>query len=244
MEENILGEKIAEGKTKIVYSTRENDKVILRFKDDITALDGKKHDTINGKGKINAEVSAKLFHLLEKNRIPTHFISLIGPATMKVRKLKMIPVEVVCRNIAAGHLVKNYPFFTKGEKLKKPLIEFYLKDDKLHDPLLSEEHLIAFNLMNKNEVQKIKNITRKANRILSKFMDKLGLQLVDFKLEFGRDSRGRLRIGDELNIDCMRLWKKDTGESLDKDVYRSGESLEKVSRVYDESYKLIVGRCK
>ncbi|OYT55348.1 MAG: phosphoribosylaminoimidazolesuccinocarboxamide synthase [Candidatus Hecatellales archaeon ex4484_218] len=240
MEINLLN-KIAEGKTKIVYSSTSSDEVFLKFKDDITALDGEKHNVLPGKGVINAKVSAKIFSLLEEKDIPTHFVKLVDDTTMKVKKLKMIPVEVVCRNVAAGHLVKNYPFFRKGDKLKEPLIEFFLKDDLHHDPLLSEEHLKIFGLMEEKEIENVKRITRRVNEVLREFMEKLGLQLVDFKLEFGRDKEGKLRVGDELNIDCMRLWDLKTGESLDKDVYRKGESLEKVLQTYTKVYKLIVG---
>ena len=236
-----MPKKIAEGKTKIVYASSSKDEVLLKFKDDVTALDGEKHDVLPGKGAINAGVSAKIFSLLEKKGIPTHFISMVDSSTMRVRKLKMIPVEVVCRNIAAGHLVKNYPFFKRGEKLKTPLVEFYLKNDLFHDPLLSEEHLKVFGLMAKREIEEVKKITFKVNRVLSGFMRKLGLQLVDFKLEFGRDRRGKLRVGDELNIDCMRLWSLKTGESMDKDVYREGKPLDSVLQTYIQIYRLIVG---
>lgn len=234
--------KLAEGKTKIVYALPVKDEVLLKFKDDITALDGKKHDVLPGKGMINAGVSAKIFSLLKKKGIPTHFVKMVDSSTMKVKKLNMIPVEVVCRNIAAGHLVKNYPFFKKGEKLKTPLIEFYLKNDLFHDPLLSEEHLKVFGLMNKREIDETKKITLKVNKILSGFMWKLGLELVDFKLEFGKDKKGKLRVGDELNIDCMRLWDLKTGKSMDKDVYREGADLDKVLQTYVQTYRLIVGK--
>ncbi len=234
-------EKLTEGKTKTVYLTKNSDEVLLEFRNDITALDGKKHDILKEKGSINAAVSAKIFSLLEENGIPTHFIELVAPTVMRVRRLEMIPVEVVCRNFAAGHLVKSYPFVKKGEKLRRSLIEFFLKNDLYHDPLLSEEHLTVFGLMSKEEIRTVKKITRKINKVLSKYMLKLGLRLVDFKVEFGRDKTGKLRVGDELNIDSMRLWNLKTGESMDKDVYRQGESLEKVSQVYVQTYKLIVG---
>jgi phosphoribosylaminoimidazole-succinocarboxamide synthase len=216
--------------------------VLLRFKDSITALDGEKHDVIHRKAEVNAAVSAELFKMLEQEKIPTHFLRLKEATLMQVRRLRMIPVEVVCRNIAAGKLVKSYPFFKHGEKLKTPLVEFFLKDDKRHDPLLSEEHMIASGLASKEEVKKLKMITLKVNSVLRKFMLKRGLLLVDFKIEVGRDHRGTLRVGDELNIDSMRIWDKKTGEVKDKDIYRKGGRLDEVARTYYQSYKLILGR--
>jgi len=216
--------------------------VLLRFKDSITALDGEKHDVIPHKAEVNATISAVLLQMLEKKKIPTHFLRLKETTLMLVRRLKMLPVEVVCRNIATGKLVKSYPLFKQGERLKSPLVEFFLKDDALHDPLLSEEHMAISGLANKNEVKRLKELTLKVNRALSRFMVKRGLQLVDFKIEVGRDSRGKLRVGDELNIDCMRLWDLKTGEARDKDIYRKGGKLDEVAQTYLQSYKLIVGR--
>ncbi|MFH1328393.1 MAG: phosphoribosylaminoimidazolesuccinocarboxamide synthase, partial [Candidatus Bathyarchaeota archaeon] len=202
---------------------------------------GEKHDTISKKGAVNATVSAKIFQLLEKNNVPTHFTKLVEPTLMLVHKLNMIPVEVVCRNIAAGHLVKSLPMFKKGDKLKIPLIEFYLKDDALHDPLLVEDHMVALGLAKRNEVNDIRKLTLKVNNILKRFMAKRKLLLVDFKIEFGRDTRGKIRLGDELNIDSMRLWDMATGKNVDKDSYREGLSLEVVEKTYLDSYKRIIG---
>jgi len=240
--ERPLTDKIGEGKTKIVYSSSKPNEVLLRFKDSITALDGEKQDFIPHKAEVNSAVSAVLFQMLEKEKIPTHFLRLKEPTLMQVRRLKMIPVEVVCRNIATGKLIKSYPFFKHGERLKSPLVEFFLKDDALHDPLLSEEHMTVSGLASKNEVKRLKELALKVNRALSRFMTKRGLQLVDFKIEVGRDSQGELRVGDELNIDCMRLWDLKTGEVKDKDIYRRGGKLDEVARTYFQSYKLIVGR--
>ena len=232
--------KLGEGKTKIVYESSQPGQVLLKFKDDITALDGVKKDRIEGKGSINARLSAFLFRLLEEKGIPTHFISVENPSTLRVLKLEMIPVEVVCRNIAAGRLVKTYPFYRHGEVLNQPLVEFFLKDDAYHDPLLSEEHLKIFGLMGGEEIVEAKQITLKVNAVLKEFLRLKGLRLVDFKLEFGRDFEGRLRVGDELNLDSMRLWRED-GKSLDKDVYRRGGSLSEVAEVYRTAYKMITG---
>jgi phosphoribosylaminoimidazole-succinocarboxamide synthase len=233
--------KLGEGKTKIVYGIPRLDWVLLKFKDDITALDGAKKDRIPGKGSINARLSAFLFRLLEAHGIPTHFLKAEDSSTLRVVWLRMIPVEVVCRNIATGRLVKTYPFYKQGDLLKKPLVEFFLKDDAYHDPLLSEEHMKVFRLASLSEISDMKRITLKTNSVLKSFLRRKGLRLADFKLEFGRDPKGKLRVGDELNLDSMRLWSLKTGRSLDKDVYRRGGSLEEVTQVYRETYKIITG---
>lgn len=232
--------KLGEGKTKIVFQGPRPSQVLLKFKDDITALDGVKKDKIPGKGSINAKLSAFFFKLLEAAGIPTHFLGLEDSSTMRVVKLEMIPVEVVCRNIATGRLIKTYPFFRQGEALKKPLIEFFLKDDTYHDPLLSEEHLKVFGLAKPSEIAFMKRATLKANKVLKEYLRGKGLSLVDFKLEFGRDPEGNLLIGDELNLDSMRIWSSE-GRSLDKDIYRRGGRLEEVAEVYRETFKLITG---
>jgi phosphoribosylaminoimidazole-succinocarboxamide synthase len=237
---NLLA-KIAEGKTKIVLTSPIEGYVLLKFKDDITALDGARRNIIPGKGSINAKLSAFFFKLLAENNIPTHFVEMVDSSTLRVIELRMMPLEVVCRNIATGRLVKTYPFFKKGEKLPSPLVEFFLKDDFHHDPLLSEEHMKIFNLANAEEIRNMKEITLKVNGILTEFLKVKGLELVDFKLEFGRDKEGKLRVGDELDLDSMRLWDLETGKSVDKDVYRRGGSLEDVALVYREGLKRITG---
>jgi phosphoribosylaminoimidazole-succinocarboxamide synthase len=237
----VLEEKVSEGKTKIVYSTPKAGRVLLKFKDDVTALDGEKHNLLPHKGVVNAAVTAKLFQLLNKNGVPTHYLRLREPSLMEVRRLKMIPVEVVCRNIAAGHLVKNFPMFKKGDRLREPIVEFYLKNDALHDPMLVDDHIAALELADRRGIAKMKTLIKRVNRILRKFMAERGLTLVDFKLEFGRDARGDIVVGDELDIDSMRLWDAKTGASVDKDVYRQGASLVLVERTYLESYRYIIG---
>ncbi len=233
--------KISEGKTKVIYETEDKDNVLIEFKDDITALDGEKHDILPGKGEINATISATLFQELQRGSVPTHFISLEpSKHMMRARRLEMIPVEVVCRNLAAGHFLSRFPMFKRGERLRVPVVEFYLKNDQLHDPMLVEDHLPALALASKEETEKMKEITRKTNKILSDLFLKIGLTLVDFKIEFGRDSKQEIMMGDEINCDSMRLWETKTGEALDKDVYRKGGSLDDVKKVYEESLRRIV----
>jgi len=232
---------IGEGKTKIVLEGGEPEQILLRFKDDITALDGKKHDVLSGKGRINAAVSARLFEELQRGGVPTHYARMVGPDLMLAKKLSMIRLEVVCRNRAAGHFVQRFGMFQRGQPLKIPVVEFYLKSDELHDPMLTEDHVVAFGLATRREVDVMKHWTRRTNRLLTGFMAARGMTLVDFKLEFGRDSGGKLLVGDELNIDSMRLWDSGTGEVLDKDIYRQDRPLSEVRRVYETSMKRILG---
>lgn len=234
-------EVIGEGKTKIVRRMDDPNIVLLEFKDSITALDGEKKDVIAGKGHINAKISSFLFELLSREGIPTHYVSFIEPNYMVVKRLKMLPVEVVCRNIAAGSFAKRYPV-EAGSRLKYPVVEYYLKDDLRHDPMMNEDHIVALGISpSADEVKEIKKVTLRVNEVLSKFLDSKGITLVDFKLEFGRGSDGRIYVGDEINGDSMRLWDKETGRILDKDVYRQGKSLKDVLDTYREFYKRIIG---
>ncbi|MBS7248670.1 MAG: phosphoribosylaminoimidazolesuccinocarboxamide synthase [Candidatus Jordarchaeales archaeon] len=234
-------EIIGEGKTKIVRRMDNPELVLLEFKDAITALDGEKKDTITGKGHINARISGFLFEFLSKEGVPTHYVSFIEPKYMVVKRLKMLPVEVVCRNIAAGSFAKRYPV-EAGSRLKHPVVEYYLKDDLRHDPMMNEDHMVVLGILSSiEEVNEIKRLTLTVNKALSKFLDDKGITLVDFKLEFGRDRNGRIYVGDEINGDSMRLWDKRTGRILDKDVYRQGKNLSEVLETYRECYRRIIG---
>jgi len=212
--------ELASGKTKTVTATSDPSNVILSFRDDITAGDGKKHDVLPGKGKVNATITAKLYNILENGHIPTHLIKTLDSNRLLVKKLKMIPVEVVCRLRAAGHFVGIGKYFQNGDKLPFPVVEFYLKDDALHDPMLNDQHLELLRLSSVNEIMKMRKITVDVAVLLDKFFDDRGAILVDFKLEFGRDGIGSLMIGDELSPDSWRLWDKQTKEILDKDRFR------------------------
>jgi phosphoribosylaminoimidazole-succinocarboxamide synthase len=212
--------QLAAGKTKTVISASEPHQVILAFRDDITAGDGKKHDILPGKGKINATITARLYRILAENGIPTHFLKQLDDTHLLVTKLEMIPVEVVCRIRAAGHFIGVGKHFKNGERLTFPIVEFYLKDDALHDPMLRDEHLKLLNLANDSEIEQMKQTTLRTGIILERFFDERGAILVDFKLEFGRDHNGALLIGDELSPDSWRLWDKETKEILDKDRFR------------------------
>jgi phosphoribosylaminoimidazole-succinocarboxamide synthase len=206
------------GKAKSVYHTDVKGQLIVEFRDDITAFDGGKKDVLKNKGSYNAEVSAFIFGYLEKNGVKTHFVKMLDPRRMVVRELSMIPLEVIVRNLAAGSIVRNYPF-REGTKLNPPVIVIDYKDDARHDPMLNDDLIVALKLATPPELVKIKTIALEINRLLVKLMASQGITLVDFKIEFGRGGR-TIYLGDEISMDSMRLWDKLTGESLDKDVYR------------------------
>ncbi len=230
---------LREGKTKKLFLL-DDGRGMLVFKDDITAFNGARHDIMKDKGYFCAAISAKLFDLLNRNGVRTHFIEFRPPNIHIVKILDMIPLEVVCRNIAFGSFLKRIPIFKPKEELPRPIVEFFLKDDSLNDPFLSEEHVYLLDLLTERELREIKEVTLRVNDILRKYFLDRGLILVDFKLEFGRDENGDLVIGDELSCDSMRIWKLDTGEILDKDLYRMGKSLDEVHRAYKTCYEKIV----
>lgn len=219
------------GKAKSVYRTDVKGKLIVEFRDDITAFDGGKKDTLEKKGSYNAGVSAFLFSELEKNGVKTHFLEMLDDNRMAVRELSMIPLEVIVRNIAAGSIVRNYPF-KEGTPLKPPVIVIDYKDDSRHDPMLNDDLIIALKIATPAELKKIKTLALRVNDVLSAMLSKQGISLVDFKMEFGRQGK-TIYLGDEISMDSMRLWDKKTGESLDKDVYRfdKGDVMATYNRV-------------
>jgi phosphoribosylaminoimidazole-succinocarboxamide synthase len=223
--------EVAEGKTKTVTTTNEYDTVILTFRDDITAGDGKKHEILHGKGRVNATITATLYSMLAKHGIPTHYIKTIDSNHLLVNKLNMIPVEVVCRIRAAGHFVGMGKKIQDGDKLRFPIVEFYLKDDALHDPMVTDQHLELLELCTNEEIDTVKKITLDIAKLLDKYFDDRGAILVDFKLEFGRDTNEKLMLGDELSPDSWRLWDKETKEILDKDRFRKN-----LPRIFELGY--------
>ena len=206
------------GKAKSVYRTDVKDTLIVEFRDDITAFDGGKKDVLKNKGSYNAEVSAFFFDYLGRNGVKTHFVRMLDKNRMVVRKLGMIPLEVIVRNVAAGSIVRNYPF-REGTRLDPPVVVIDFKDDARHDPMLNDDLIVALKLTTPGELKKIKKIALKINSLLSTFLAKQGIALVDFKIELGRLGK-TICLGDEISMDSMRLWDKKSGESLDKDVYR------------------------
>ena len=217
-------EMIYEGKAKKVLSHDDEDKVIIEFKDDATAFNALKKAKFEGKGKLNCQISARIFELLIKNNIPTHFLELENENTMIARKIKIIPLEIVLRNIAYGSLCKQTTI-NEGTVLAKPLIDIYLKNDELNDPLITKDRIELLNIVSAEDLDSIIGLTLEINRILQKFFKNIKLQLVDFKLEFGYDLKNNILLGDEISPDNCRLWdlnqKNDTIVSLDKDRFRN-----------------------
>ena len=231
------GEKIYEGKAKILYSTEETDKLIQHFKDDATAFNAQKKGTIKEKGVLNNKISSRIFDLLEKEGIKTHFIERTSDRDMLVKKVEIIPVEVVIRNVAAGSLSKRMGI-DEGITLKEPILEFYYKSDELGDPMINEYHIKVFDLANEKEMDIIKVMALKVNKFLVDFFDKNGIRLIDFKLEFGRYN-GDVLLADEITPDGCRLWDKKSGEKMDKDRFR--QDLGKIEEAYQEVYKRVFG---
>jgi phosphoribosylaminoimidazole-succinocarboxamide synthase len=231
---------LCEGKTKIIKPTDDHERVILHFKDDVTGGDGAKHDVLVGKGRVNATISARLLKLLEENGIKTHFIDQMGSNQLIAKKLMMIPIEVVCRILAAGHLVGIGKYFQYRQKLNPQIVEFYLKDDTLHDPMLNRYHIRALGLAVDREISEMEDVTLRASNVLEKFLSEREMLLADFKLEFGRDDKGKIIVGDELSTDSMRLWDKSSFEILDKDRFRK-DMPQVIELAYLEPLRRICG---
>ncbi|MBI3755726.1 MAG: phosphoribosylaminoimidazolesuccinocarboxamide synthase [Deltaproteobacteria bacterium] len=230
-------EKLYEGKAKVLYATDNPDLLIQYFKDEATAFDGKKKGIIQEKGILNNKISSRIFQYLEDKGIPTHFVERPSDREMVVKRLEIIPIEVVVRNIAAGSLAKRMGV-EEGMPLKKTILEFYYKRDPLGDPMINDFHIEAFGLAQKFEVDVLKEMGLEINGYLSKFFDERGITLVDFKLEFGRH-KGQILLGDEITPDGCRLWDKQTKEKMDKDRFR--RDLGKIEEAYQEVCRKVLG---
>ena len=228
-------EKIYEGKAKIIYTTSDPDLVIQYFKDDASAFDGKKKGTIVDKGVMNNHISSRIFQFLENEGVKTHFVETLNDREMLVKRLDIIPVEVVLRNIAAGSLSKRLGI-EEGTVLDKPILEFFYKSDPLGDPMINEFHVDVFGWATKQEVEILKSEGFKINNLMMQFFKERNIRLVDFKLEFGRHKGGVL-LGDEISPDGCRLWHWETNEKMDKDRFRF--NLGSVEEKYQEVYDLI-----
>jgi phosphoribosylaminoimidazole-succinocarboxamide synthase len=228
-------EKLYEGKAKVIYKTEEENKLIVFFKDSATAFDATKRAEIEGKGVINNTISSLLFELLEKSGIKTHYIKKISDREMLVWRARRFDLEVVVRNITAGSLCKRLGL-EEGLELKPPLVEFFYKNDQLHDPLVCVEHIKLLNLAEDWQVQSMKEMALKTNQVLKEFFKEHGLLLVDFKLEFGILPDGSLAVIDEISPDTCRLWDAKTREKLDKDRFRFdlGDLMEGYRRVLEK----------
>lgn len=228
------GEFLYEGKAKKIYATDDPGLVLMKYKDDATAFDGTKKGTIKNKGIVNNRVSCLLFKYLEGEGIETHLVEQLDERNVIVKKLKMLPVEVVVRNVIAGSLAQRVGL-PEGMALSQPILEFYYKDDNLHDPMINEFHARALGWADDRELEQMKDKALKINQILRGLFDRIGIILVDFKLEFGV-FEGRVLLGDEISPDTCRLWDKESLEKLDKDRFRRDLGKE------EEAYQEVVRR--
>ena len=222
---------LAQGKAKSMYETESESVLLMEFRDDASAFDGKKMSALNNKGKVNNQFNAFILDLLAKEGIETHFIETISAHESLVKKLDMFPIECVVRNRATGSLCRRLGV-EDGLILDPPLFEFFLKDDALGDPLINENHILSFKWASQSDIDEMKRLTFQVNEILRELFDKANLILVDYKLEFGK-FEGRVLLGDEFTPDGCRLWDKDTLEKLDKDRFRQdlGDVIESYQEV-------------
>ena len=230
--------QLYEGKAKKVYATDRDDLVIVSYKDDATALDGLKKGTITRKGAINNRMSNYLMQLLEKHGVKTHFVEELNDRETVVKKVSIVPLEVIIRNISAGSFAKRYGV-EEGIVFAEPTIEFSYKNDELHDPLINSYHALALGLATKDEIETIKSMAFRVNDILREYFLRLNVKLVDFKLEFGRLPDGRIVLADEISPDTCRFWDAVTGEKLDKDRFR--RDMGGVEGAYQEMMKRVFG---
>ena len=231
-------EQLYEGKAKKVYATEDPDLVIVSYKDDATALDGLKKGTIAGKGAINNRMSNFLMQLLEKEGVPTHFVEELNDRETVVKRVSIVPLEVIVRNVSAGHFAQRYGV-PEGIVFDEPTFEFSYKNDDLHDPLLNDSHALALKLATKEEIDTIRDMALKVNEVLKAFFLGLNVRLVDFKLEFGRLPDGSLVLADEISPDTCRFWDATTGEKLDKDRFR--RDLGGTEDAYNEMMRRVFG---
>ena len=213
-------ELLSSGKAKSLYTTENSDQLIMEYRDDTSAFDGKKIEKLAGKGPVNNRFNAHVMQQIEKSGIPTHFIDEVSENESLVRKLEMVPIECVVRNITAGSICKRLGL-EEGMELNPPTFEFFYKDDELGDPMVNEFHIISFNWGTEEDIEEMRELTFKVNDVLKKMFADGGLLLVDFKLEFGRQD-GKMYLGDEMTPDGCRVWDVETRKKLDKDRFRQG----------------------
>lgn len=231
-------EQLYEGKAKKVYATEDPNLVIVSYKDDATAFDGAKKGTIVGKGVINNQMTNRLMAKMEKAGIPTHFVEELSERDTLVKKVSIVPLEVIIRNISAGSFAKRYGV-EEGIVFDEPTIEFSYKNDDLGDPLINSYHALALKLATREEIETIKTLAFRVNEVLKAYFLGLGIELVDFKLEFGRLSDGAIVLADEISPDTCRLWDSKTHEKLDKDRFR--RDLGGVEEAYQEVMRRLMG---
>ena len=230
--------QLYEGKAKKVYATDDENLVIVSYKDDATAFDGLKKGTITGKGVVNNRMSNRIMQMLEENGVPTHFVKELSERETLVKKVSIVPLEVIIRNISAGSFAKRFGV-EEGIVFAEPTIEFSYKNDDLHDPLMNSYHALALGLATKEEINTIKSMAFKINEVMKAYFLTLGVKLVDFKLEFGRLADGTIVLADEISPDTCRFWDAETNEKLDKDRFR--RDLGNVEGAYAEMQKRVFG---
>ena len=232
-------EQLYEGKAKKVFATDDPNLVIVDYKDDATAFNGLKKGSIAGKGVINNVMSNHMFQLLEKQGVPTHFVEQLSERETLVKKVSIVPLEVIIRNISAGSFAKRFGV-EEGIVFDEPTIEFSYKNDDLGDPLMNAYHAVALKAATREEIETIKSMAFKVNEVMKQYFDSLNVILVDFKLEFGKTADGKLGLADEISPDTCRLWDKTTKEKLDKDRFR--RDLGGVEEAYQEIMKRVMGK--
>ena len=231
-------EQLYEGKAKKVFATEDPNLVIVDYKDDATAGDGAKTGTIRGKGVVNNKLSNNLMKMLAEKGVPTHFVEELSDRETLVKKVQIVPLEVIVRNVAAGSFSKRYGV-AEGTVFKAPTLEFSYKNDDLHDPLINHYHALALELATQEEIDTISAYAFKVNEILSKYLLQFNIRLIDFKLEFGRLADGTIVLADEISPDTCRFWDATTGAHLDKDLFR--RDLGGEEEAYQEVMKRLLG---
>lgn len=231
-------EQLYEGKAKKVYATEDDSLVIVSYKDDATAFDGTKRGTIRGKGVVNNKMSNHIMKMLAENGVPTHFVEELNDRETLVKKVSIVQLEVIIRNISAGSFAKRFGV-EEGIVFDAPTIEFSYKNDDLHDPLMNSYHAVALGVATWDEIETIKALAFRVNELMKEYFLKLNVKLVDFKLEFGRLADGSIVLADEISPDTCRFWDKETNEKLDKDRFR--RDLGGVEDAYAEMMKRVFG---
>jgi phosphoribosylaminoimidazole-succinocarboxamide synthase len=229
-------EQLYTGKAKTIYKTDDPTKLISEFRDSLTAFDGKKKSEVDKKGYYNAQITRKIYEMLEAEGIKTHLIEMVSDIDMLVDAVEIVKLEVIVRNIAAGSITRKYPM-KEGTKFENPIIAFDYKSDEYGDPMLNEDIAVALGVSTYEEIEHIRNIALKINKILVDYLGERGIMLPDFKLEFGRKD-GEILLADEISCDTCRFWDKETGESLDKDLFRQDKG--NLSKAYEEVARRIV----
>lgn len=225
------GQLLYEGKAKALYTTLEEDKLWVEYKDQATAGNGEKKEWMSGKGKLNNLITSIIFEQLHSHGIPSHFITKLSDTEQVIQKVDMFNLEVVVRNVAAGSFTKRLGV-KEGSELTRPIVEFYLKEDKLDDPFINDEHILALELATEEEVSSLKQKALEINAALTALFDSVDITLIDFKVEFGKTNDGTILLADEISPDTCRLWDKNTNNRLDKDLFR--QSTGDILPVYQE----------